>query len=118
MAVFPLLKTGAVSCYPLHRSSLMPVTVVPFVDGAEQRFPRGGKDVRRWRLELHGLDEAEQVRLMEFFEEMGGPVGEFEFQDPLTGTVHPACRFDQGTLEVEIGRNGSGSVTVLVRQGN
>jgi hypothetical protein len=95
MATFPKLRTGAVAQYPAVREVRHATEVHRFLDCREQRYRDRTAAQKRWVIELGQLDETETARLARFFEEQQGRLGTFEFEDPWTGTVIPACRFGE-----------------------
>lgn len=116
MAVFPVLKTGAVAQYPSDRRIESATQVHEFVDGSEQRWALYSAPVRRWLIRLDLLDEAEMFRLEEFFTEQRGEAGEFAFTDPWDGTVYPRCSFESGVMELDFDGPGRGTLELIVRE--
>jgi hypothetical protein len=113
---FPALKTGAVAQYPSDRSRRFSTQVNRFLDGSEQRFRGFGTPLKRWRIRLELLDEAELASLEDFFEEQRGPAGTFVFTDPWDGTVHASCSFEGDTMTAEYRGPGDGVSSVVVRE--
>jgi hypothetical protein len=95
MARFPKLKTGAVAQYPAVREQRYSTEIKRFLTGAEQRYRDFAAGRKRWVIELEKLDETETARLARFFDEQQGRLNTFEFEDPWTGAVVPACRFGE-----------------------
>ncbi|MBI3679007.1 MAG: DUF2460 domain-containing protein [Acidobacteria bacterium] len=95
MPTFPLLKTGAISQYPVLTSIVHRTQVVRFLDGSEQRLREGSTVVRRWTIQAQLLDEAEARALRQFFEAQQGSFGRFSFTDPASGVLYPDCSFDR-----------------------
>ncbi len=114
MATFPKLKTGVAAQYPLDRESAFDSERVRFVDMGEQVYTGRSQSRRSWRLELSQLDETEVAEICEFFAEMRGAFGRFDFEDPETLEVVVDCRFDQEELEVERLDEYDGRVSVAV----
>src|SRR5690606_37176964 len=95
---FPRLKTGALAQYPTTRELTRPVETVRFLDMGRQAYVESRSSLRRWRLRMNLLDESELAAVVEFFTEMRGSLGRFEFEDPVTGEVVANCRFDADEL--------------------
>jgi hypothetical protein len=100
MATFPRLKTGALAQYPLRSARQFRTSVVRFLDGTEQRWRNDSKEQIRWVVRLDLLDEAEARTVREFFLAHAGQADTFTFEDPVTGEIHPHCRFASDTCEV------------------
>ncbi len=116
MASFPTLKTGVVAQYPSDRARQFSTQVLRFLDGSEQRFPEYGVPLRRWLIRLDWLDEAELVKVEQFFENQDGRAGTFSFTDPWDGTVYPNCSFDSDVLALEYQGQGRGKTSVVVKE--
>lgn len=114
MAVFPMLKTGAVAQYPSERSKRFSTAVYEFVDGGEQRFPLFEGLMRRWVVRLDHLDEIELFRIEQFFIENAS--GRFLFVDPWDGVEYANCSFESDDLEVIFAGQGNGQATVVIRE--
>ena len=99
MAEFPKLKTGAVAQYPLTREIRLSTRVLPFLDGAAQRYavmpPK-----RQWRVRLEQLDEGEAARVDEFARRYLQTLEPFSFVDPLDGSVYPNCVLEADWVQV------------------
>ena len=89
MPDFPVLKTGAATQYPLHRSTRFQTGAVQFLDGSRQRYRIFGAGHRRWNIQLDCLDDAELAALTAFLETQG--TTPFAFTDPATGQTVPRC---------------------------
>ena len=98
MFTFPTLTTGAVAQYPLPISYTMPVEIIRFIDGTDQRFLSRGKALRTWHVQLSFLSEAEIYQLEEFFESVQGQYSTFDFPDPYSGLNVPNCRLGETSL--------------------
>lgn len=116
MANFPVLKTGVIAQYPLERTTSYSNAVYRFVDGGEQRIPRRGASLRRWKIDLRLLDESELTALNDFFEVQGGRAGTFSFADPWDGTVHTNCRFDSDAAVFRAAGVSRGETALVVRE--
>ena len=98
MSVFPKLKTGVVAQYPVVRAGIFSTAVNRFLDSSEQRFRDHRGLRRRWVIRLSQLDESELQRLCEFFVAQQGRAGQFDFEDPWTGSTVSGCRFEEDEL--------------------
>ena len=116
MATFPALKTGAVAQYGSDRETRFATQVFEFVDGAEQRFPQYGSELKRWVIRLDLLDEVELFRLEQFFVEQVGAAGSFEFVDPWDGTSYADCSFEGDDLALVFSEPGSAAASVIVKE--
>ena len=116
MANFPALKTGAVAQYPLDRTRQFSTQVLRFLDGSEQRFAGFGAPLKRWRIRLELLDEAELASIEEFFAEQNGRAGTFAFTDPWDGTVHASCSFEDDRMTASYRGPGDGAASVGVKE--
>ncbi|MBI1356534.1 MAG: hypothetical protein GC160_19505 [Acidobacteria bacterium] len=114
MPQFPKLKTGASAQYPATRELRLASEAQRFLDSTEQRYIDSAAPRRRWVLDLSLLDGSEAAVLREFFLEMRGTSGEFDFEDPWTGEVVTGCRFgsDAFTLAAEAEWDLRTSVTI------
>jgi hypothetical protein len=117
MALFPKLKTTAVTQFPSGRSLSYATEVLRFVDGSEQRFRRAGAPVLRWEISLSKLDGRELAAVREFFLSQQGRYGTFEFMDPWDGTEHHGCSFEGDELELTLDGERSSSTKMTIRRG-
>lgn len=101
MPTFPLLKTGAITQYPLLRMAVYRTRVHRFVDGSEQRYPLQGPAIKRWRVRLTELDESELGSLREFFSVIQGRFATFTFTDPTDGALYLNCFLEQDSLAAD-----------------
>jgi len=72
-------------------------------------------EMRRFRVRYDSIDRDELTVLEDFFEEMRGRTGEFDFPVKADGpdgeiTVYPKTRFDQDELEISYPEPGRFSV--------
>jgi hypothetical protein len=118
MATFPLLSTGAVAQYPLVRSTDYAVEIVDFLDGTNQRCLTRGKRLRRWRISLALLTEAELEQIEVFFDAAQGDFGRFTFTDPFTGEAVPNCRLGNSSLTTEYNAEASGKSSLWIEETN
>lgn len=118
MLSFPLLNTGAVAQYPLPLSYTLPVEVIRFIDGTDQRFVARGKALRSWHVQFSFLSEDEINRLETFFESMGGQYSMFSFPDPYSGQIVPNCVLGEATLITDYVATDLSSSSVWVVETN
>ncbi len=116
MNEFPILKTGAVMQYPVHREVRFSTTVVRFVDGSEQRFPQYQTPLHRWIVKLDRLDEGELSQVRSFFRDRGGASGTFEFTDPWDNTNYPLCSLDDDQIEDTVASESRCQTTLTIRE--
>lgn len=116
MADFPLLKSGAVVQYPIERSLLHPSRVLRFIDGAEQSFRTQASALKRWVVTLALLDEDEQARIDAFFDQAGGRLNDFSFEDPWDSVTHASCRLESDELKEALVGEGRSTTRLVIRQ--
>jgi hypothetical protein len=116
VASFPALKSGAVAQYPSDRSSRFSTHVCRFLGGAEQRFPLFGASLKRWRVQLELLDEAELARVEAFFLSEGGRAASFSFVDPWDGMEYPDCSFADDVLGAEYRGIADGAGSFVIQE--
>jgi len=97
---FPILKTGVVAQYPASRSIEYRNQSVRFLDGTEQRFRDSAGPLRRWRISLTLLDEAEREALSQFFQDLNGQFGDFSFTDPWDAHEYSNCSLEDNSIEI------------------
>ncbi len=108
MADFPILNSGAITQYPTGLTSAQSIQVIRFLDGSDQRYSMQKRALRRWQIRLDLLNETEIQQIEAFFTDMQGDYLAFEFPDPLSGTMVPACRLAAPALVSEyLGVNNS-----------
>lgn len=115
MATFPTLKTGAVAQYPASRQIGSTTRVLRFVDGSEQRI-RLSRAQRRWVISLDQLDESEAAAVMAFVDSVQGSYQEFEFADPWTGLVYPACHLADESVTVSFDDSHNARTTLVIAE--
>ena len=116
MAVFPVLKSGAVAQAPLTQSIVYDTEIIRFCGGGEQRYPLRGQAARRWRIQLSALDEGELQTLLNFYE-VHAPYGmEFEFRDPVSGELLSNCIFAGDTFEQSMNGEHRGECIFRIEQ--
>ncbi len=116
MAAFPALKTGAIAQYPVRRGTEFATRVLAFIDGSEQRYREAGKSLHRWILQLDRLDEQELRGLEEFFANMQGRYGDFEFTDPWDGMTYASCSLESDELSLTLSGESSGGTKLIIRE--
>jgi hypothetical protein len=116
MSTFPRLRTGAVAQFPAGKALEYRTEVFRFLDGTEQRYRAHKGAIRRWAVRLDLLDDEEVSRLRDFFVSRGGASGDFEFEDPWDGTVHPKCSLEADELIVEFIGEGRARTALVVRE--
>lgn len=116
MASFPVLSTGVIGQYPMAKGVSYKVEVIRFLDGSDQRYLTRGKPLRRWLIHLDQLTEAELGQLEQFFENVEGNFGSFDFPDPFTGETVPKCRVANPYLLTEYAAMENGSVALIVEE--
>jgi hypothetical protein len=114
MAIFPVLKTGAVAQYPLDRGVRFSTQDVRFMDGSSQRFRLYGTGLRRWTLKLALLDEQELGAVIAFVEQQGSAT--FAFTDPVTGGNVATCIISGEQFDATMNREMSGQATVVIEE--
>ncbi len=117
MALFPTLKTTAVTQFPSGRSLSYATEVLRFLDGTEQRFRRAGTPVSRWEISLSRLDARELTAVREFFLNQQGRYGSFEFMDPWDGIEYQDCSFEEDELELTLDGERTSSTKLTIRKG-
>lgn len=58
-AIFPTLKTGAITQYPATKNTQYSSFVVRLLDGSDQRYRQYTPALLRWSVKLELLDESE-----------------------------------------------------------
>ncbi len=116
MAVFPLLKTGAVAQYPLSTTLTYRADIVWFMDGSEQRFRNAPSVLHEWEIALDQLDEQEMASIESFFLENATVAGTFAFNDPSTGVTYPSCSIASDEMRVAFKGPSSGSTKLTIRE--
>jgi hypothetical protein len=114
MPSFPLLKTSAVAQYPAGKTGAFRNRSLRFVDGSEQRYRESSGMLRRWRIRLDYLDEAEATAVEEFFDVNRGRLGRFAFTDPWDGATYPDCSFLDDVLTFELAAEMRAKLTLIV----
>ncbi len=114
MAIFPVLKTGAIAQYPLDSGVSYSTQAVRFMDGSQQRFRLYGAGLRRWTLKLDLLDEQELGAVIAFVEQQGSAT--FAFIDPVTGDNVATCMISGQQFDATMNRELDGQATVVIEE--
>jgi phage-related protein len=115
MAIFPKLKTNAITQYPVARREQFQNQTVRFVDGSEQRYRDSAGARLEWDIQLSQLDEGELAEMEEFFLASQGAFGIFSFTDPWDGHNYDNCSVaaDALALVTVAEMRGSTKLTVV-----
>jgi len=116
MLEFPILKTGAVSQYPVRRVTAFSTRILRYLDGSEQRFRLFTAPARKWIVNLSALDEREADSFLKFYWSLQGSAGRFSFTDPWTDIMHTNCSLELDELRLEYTAPGQCRGTLVVRQ--
>lgn len=118
MATFPLLRSGAVSQYPMGAGTGQGVQIIRFVDGLDQRFLLQGGQLRRWEINLTRLTDSEVSAIENFFRSQSGDYSVFSFPDPLSGTMVLNCRFGASEMTFDFDDVNSASSSFWIIETN
>jgi hypothetical protein len=114
MANFPTLKTGAVAQYPLPLATRYSTQSVAFLDGSQQTFKLYPAALRRWSVNLDGLDEQELDSFISFVEaQVGAP---FSFTDPVSGAVAANCIIYGESADAGMTQEMSGQAQFVIEE--
>jgi len=114
MAIFPVLKTGAIAQYPLDSGVSYLTQAVRFMDGSQQKFRLIGTGLRQWTLKLDQLDEQELAAVIAFVEQQGSAV--FAFTDPVTGDNVARCVISGQQFDATMNGEWNGQTTVVIAE--
>ena len=114
MATFPTLKTGAVAQYPLSVNTRYSTQAVQFLDGSRQTFKLYPAGLRRWTLQLDGLDEQEMDLFISFVEAQGG--APFTFTDPVSGAAVANCVISADQMTAGMTQEASGQTQCVIEE--
>jgi hypothetical protein len=117
MLAFPILKTGSAVQYPFEVTQSGATDVLQFLAGDEQRYLTSPGPLRKWKIQLELLDEAEMKSIEAFFVAASGSFETFQFTDPSTGTSHPNCFISSDVLREEIDGELNTGLTILIQEG-
>ena len=115
MAMFPTLKTGAVTQYPAQRQIIFRTQVVEFIDGQQQRYREYPRALHRWVVMLDQLDAGE-LRAVSAFFETKGTVNAFSFTDPRDGTVYGNCTIEGAEFQMKVLDEWCGQTQLTIRE--
>ena len=113
-AIFPTLKTGAITQYPATKTTQYSCVVARFLDGSDQRCRDYSAPLRRWTIQLNMLDDAELSALDQFFNSQQGRFEIFSFVDPWTQSTIPSCSVEQDVLDYDLSGEMRGSTSLVV----
>jgi hypothetical protein len=116
MPDFPRLKTNSVMQYPAARNFRFTNAVLNFLDGRQQCYRESADTLRRWRIRLDLLDEAELAKLQSFFVSEQGRFGAFCFTDPWDERAYSDCSLDQDSFEFDLLGEMRARTVLVVRQ--
>lgn len=112
MAVFPTINSYAVMFQLPFQETDEFVTHVADLDcGFSYTESQNEQPLKRWTLQYPAIDLDELDVLEDFFDEMNGSLGEFEFTDSR-GTLHTKTRFAENAFTVNYPEPGRVSVTM------
>jgi len=114
MATFPALSSGAIAQYPLPAYVALTTQVIRFLDGSDQRCIVRARPVQWWVIKLSLLNDAELALLEEFFTELQGGFGLFDFPDPFSGQTIANCRLATSELITSYDGTDQGSTELTV----
>jgi hypothetical protein len=114
MASFPTLKTGAVAQYPLQTGLRYASGVVQFLDGSRQSYRIQGPALRRWSIQLNGLDEGELADVTAFVEQQC--LAPFTFTDPVTGQTAARCIIAGQRMDAAMMQEENGQATLIIEE--
>ncbi len=114
MSVFPTLKTGAVTQYPLTRSLQFVTQTVEFIDGSRQSYRLRGRAARRWNIRLEKLDPEELNAVIDFAEEVGS--GVFSFVDPVDGSTVGRCAIADAGVSATMTSEANGGAVLTIEE--
>ena len=114
MASFPTLKTGAVAQYPLQTGSRYASQAVQFLDGSRQSYRIQGPALRRWSIQLNGLDEGELADVIAFVEQQC--LAPFPFTDPVSGQTASRCIIAGQKMDAVMKQEENGQATLVIEE--
>ena len=114
MATFPVLRTGAVTQYPLELTSTFRTEAVQFLDGSRQCYRLFGAPLRQWQISLDLLDDAELAAVNGFAFSNGSSV--FSFIDPVSGASVPKCVIAGDRYELTAKAEMQSGVKLLIQE--
>jgi hypothetical protein len=94
MLVYPQLRTGAISHYPIVKRRRKRTVVNTLSDGCSWKFADDAAEVISWRLEYTGLSDEELAKLQAFFVTVEGRLRSFTFLDPTANLLSWSAALD------------------------
>lgn len=94
MLVYPQLRTGAVSHYPIVKRRRKRTVVNTLSNGCSWKFADDAAEVTSWRLEYAGLSDEELAELQAFFISVEGRLRSFTFLDPTANLLSWSAALD------------------------
>jgi hypothetical protein len=99
MLVYPQLRTGAVSHYPIVKRRRKRTVVNALANGRSWKFADDAAEVTSWRLEYAGLSDEELAELQTFFISVEGRLRSFTFLDPTANLLSWSAALDHEEWE-------------------
>jgi hypothetical protein len=99
MLVYPQLRTGAVSHYPIVKRRRKRTVVNTLANGRSWKFADDAAEVTVWRLEYAGLSDEELAELQAFFISVEGRLRSFSFLDPTANLLAWSAALDHDVWE-------------------
>jgi hypothetical protein len=99
MLVYPQLRTGAVSHYPIVKRRRKRTVVNRLSNGWSWKFADDAAEVTSWRLEYAGLSDEELAELQAFFISVEGRLRSFTFLDPTANLLSWSAALDHDAWE-------------------
>lgn len=99
-ATFPAIRTGVVTQLPFTTSRRYKTLRNDLPSGQRYSYALRSTPRHAWTLEFPALTPSEMGTLFNFFAAMYGPLSQFQFTDPQTGTVYTKCTFAMDALDV------------------
>jgi len=99
MACFPQLLTGALSQYPIRKSTTCRTIRNQCLDGREIKLADSAGSAIEWTLTFQELIDDEVGALRDFFVSMEGSLGTFTFLDPTDNLLAWSEKFDQSVWQ-------------------
>lgn len=111
-ATYPFINANnVISQLPFQEADDFVVNVADLDCGFSYTESQNEQPLKRWTLQYPAIDLDELDVLEDFFDEMNGSLGEFEFTDSR-GTLHTKTRFAENAFTVNYPEPGRVSVTM------
>jgi hypothetical protein len=114
MANFPTLSSGTTVIGPLNATVSMPVEILKFESGAEQRF-RSAKKLVSFRLDYSGISKADMVLLRDFYNTAKGSF-DTTWSIAIDGTTYSNMTFVSEKFSARESTRGRYDVMLEARQ--